>query len=390
LFAFDAILYILYIIYYFDHSTPPKKLIVDYLNTNGIIILVIYILMSKKIDIAVGNVNKVLRDVLIDSELTFDMIGADVNEVIGNTLRRVCYDDVPTYAFASECIEIEFNNTIYNNDAMKVRLSSLPLYNLSPPLHFLHPKYWQSIDYSDPKREKHPDEQLIELYVNAHNNTPENMNVQTTEATVFIDGEQVEMYNKNDPILLIDLRPNESFKCRMKAVLGVGERNNIWAACGEAHSFADDNNENKVTYHCETSGQMDEFEVLVKSCKLLQTKLDAIKSVLENKVSQKEIVPAKSINFELVGEDHTIGQLMCNAWQNNPKIYFAGVAKPDHLVRMVRFKVTCEDEQASPLPAMFESIDYLVEVFQHLEKQFTKLLGSKPTESKKVTVKGSK
>lgn len=60
--------------------------------------------------------------------------------------------------------------------------------------------------------------------------------VTTNDIQYYEDNKLVQhKYNKNYPIVLIKLRPLEVFKCKLKAVLGVGERNAIWASANNAY-----------------------------------------------------------------------------------------------------------------------------------------------------------
>ena len=61
----------------------------------------------------------------------FTIKGKDINYIIVNTLRRVILTLVPTFGFDPENITIEKNTSVYNNDYMKLRLSSMPLINPS-------------------------------------------------------------------------------------------------------------------------------------------------------------------------------------------------------------------------------------------------------------------
>jgi DNA-directed RNA polymerase subunit L len=333
--------------------------------------------MSKKkstVDINVREVSYIKPNKFTSSQLVLEFTGKDVNYVIANTLRRVSYDDIPTYAF--EYVNIEHNNSkAFDNDYMAVRLRQLPVYDIKNDLYYLHPKYWQNIDYYDKNREKHESEQLIEGTINAFNNTNELMNVTTKDMNYYIDGKQVEYPHRfpDEPILLIELLPNQTFKCQLKAFLGVGERDSIWFGSKLAYYETDDENPNKILFTIESTGQMGEYEVLTKCCMLIKLKLDSIGREIDQRVKTKEIKIAPTIFFELVNEDHTIGNLINNALQDHPYIAYAGVSKPDHLIKQIKFKMTCSDDVSSPIQPLFEVIDYLKGVFSSLGSQFAKL-----------------
>lgn len=326
------------------------------------------------IDFKIKQIQYIKQNGFISSQLVLEFTGNDVNNVIANTLRRVSYDDIPTYAF--EYINIEYNNSkAFDNDSMTTRLRQLPVYDIKNDLYYLHPKYWQNIDYYDKNREKHESEKSIEAVVNIYNNTNEMMNVTTKNMNYYIDGVQIEYPNRNpdEPILLIELLPNQTFKCQMKAFLGVGERDSIWFASKLVFYDYDDVSPNKILFTIEGTGQMSEYELLIKCCRLIKLKLDSIGKEIEHRVKTKEIKIAQTIFIELVNEDHTIGNLINNALQDHPYIAFAGVSKPDHLVKQIRFKISCIDDIDSPIQPLFDVVDYLRNLFTDLESQFIKM-----------------
>ena len=331
--------------------------------------------MSKaKIDLKVKEIEYIRQSGFTSSQLRLELSGADMNTVVANTLRRVSYDDIPTYAF--EYVNIEYNNTkAFDNDFMVMHLRQLPVYDVSTDLYYLHPKYWQNVDYYDKDREKHEAEKPIEAIINVYNNTNELMNVTTREINYYVDGALTEYPHRHpgEPILLVELLPNQTFKCHMKAFLGVGERDSIWFASKLTFYEQDEKDPHRVELTIESAGQFPEYEILVKCCRLIKLKLSGIAKEIEQRVKTKEIRPASTIFIELVNEDHTIGNLINNALQDHPQIVFAGVSKPDHLIRQIRFKITCTDDIDSPLAPLFEVIDYLKNVFTHLENQFLRL-----------------
>lgn len=327
-----------------------------------------------KIDAKVKEIQYIKQNGFVSSQLVLEFSGKDINHVIANTLRRVSYDDIPVYAF--EYVNIEHNNSkAFDNDMMTVRLRQLPIYDIKNDLYFLHPKYWQNVDYYDKNREKHENERLIEAIINVHNNTNELMSVTTNDMNYYIDGQEVEYPNRNpdEPILLIELLPNQTFKCQLRACLGVGERDSIWFGSKLVFYEYDDNDLNKIKFTIEGTGQMSEYELLVKCCRLIKLKLRSIKKEISHRVNTKEIRISPTIIIELVNEDHTMGNLINNALQDHPYIAFSGVSKPDHLIKQIRFKISCTDDIDSPIKPLFEVIDYLTELFTELENQFIKL-----------------
>lgn len=327
---------------------------------------------AHKIDISINKSQYRKHNGFTASKLILEFSGKDINAVILNTIRRVSFDDIPTYAFAY--VDIEHNDSVFNNDMMKIRLNQLPIFDVHSNIYYLHPIYWENVDYYDKNREKHDKEIQIEAVVNYYNTKDEIFNVTTDNMSYYINGNQQKYANKNsnEPILLISLRPGETFKCHLKGCLGVGERSNIWAAAGQTYYDVNEDS-GKITFTTESNGQMVEHDILIKACKLIKIKLKSIAQEIKNRVDTKEIMHNQVIFFELINEDHTIGNLINNCLQDHKDILFAGLSKPDHLIRAIKFKISSTSENTSPIKPFFESIEYLLNVFDHLEKQFLSL-----------------
>jgi RNA polymerase Rpb3/Rpb11 dimerisation domain. len=334
------------------------------------------------IDIKIKELEYVKQHKFTSSSLKLELEGKDMDAIIANTLRRVSYDDVPTYAFAY--INIEYNDSIaFNNDYMKLRLRQLPIFNVSNDIDFLDSKYWKNVDYMNKNREKHEKEMLIEATINHYNTKNEIYNVTTKDMYYYINGVQVTYPDPypEEPILLIQLLPNQTFKCQMRACLGVGEADSIWFASNDSYYEYNDENPNKVILTLESSGQMSEYEILVKCCRVIQVKLNAIQKHVKDRVDAKDIKPSSTLHIRLDGEDHTMGNLINNALQNNKHIAASGLSKPDHFIRSVLFKISSTNDVESPIGPFFEVIKYLKNVFSYLENQFTKLGKLKPRPS---------
>lgn len=340
------------------------------------------------------NVKEYYYFIPVSSKLILEFSGRDNANVIVNTLRRVLYDNIPNYAFPSDLIKITENTSIFNNDFMKLRLSNLPVLNTDLDIFYLEPNYWMNVDYSDPKRPKHNLEKQIELVINYINNTDNIVNVTTNDIHYYEDGIEVIKYNKNAPLLLIQLKPLQSFRCSMRAVIGVGERDNIFAAV--ANAFYDDlttddikggfikNPDNKIIFNVESQGQYDEYVLLIKACKYIVKKLDIIKQELNIKFTSKDFTETSELIIVLDGEDHTMGQLLNYYFQNHKDIIFSGVAKPDHLVNSIRFKIASADNIKSPIKPIFEQMNLLKETFMHIEQLLLKLSNKNNSSKQKI------
>lgn len=330
-------------------------------------------LKSYKYDIEIKEIENHESNGLDASWLTLNMSGKDFNIKIANSLRRASANNVPTYAIPQELISIDTNTAVaFNNDYMRLRLSQLPVYGVDSELYFLADKYWNKdkINYADTKRDRHPKEKNIEYYLNVHNNKASIVPITTNDLKIYIDGEETKVYNPKYPILLIKLRPNDRFKCHMKACLGIGDRNVIWSASRNGYYYEPENNKkpNEIEFTIEGNGQCHEYEILIRSCKYLIKKYTDLKNDLENKIETKQIIHEKEIHLDLNKEDYTIGEPLNYEFQSHKNIIKSGLIRPDHLVKAMMIKVESISGVESPLKAMLECLTTLIEKYSHIGK----------------------
>ena len=308
---------------------------------------------------------------LQSSQLILEITGNSVNSALVNSLRRTSYDYIPTYGFASESIFIDKNTSIYNNDYMKLRLSQMTIPKIINNIFFLEDKYWKNIRYDNPEREKHPeDKKILEFYVNTINNTNDVMNVTTNHAKIYEDGiELKEKFDSKYPSLIIKLRPGEIFSCRCVGILGIGKNNNIWSASG--NSYFDQIDENNFKFTMESQGQMDEYEILYKSCKVIKEKLEIIKKLAIEKHDSELIKETNVLKMFFENEDHTIGNLINEYLQDNPNVLYSGLSKPNLVVdtMLIKFKTSKND----PIKPFLETIKHIMDIFSQIENIIMKL-----------------
>ena len=150
---------------------------------------------SSNININIKEIKHMKFHELHGSSLVLEFSGESLNIKHINAIRRVSMDDIPVYAFPAELIKIECNNTIFNNDYMRLRLSQIPILNFDNDLDYLDNKYLNmEINFDNPNFIKYEKEKLIEIYINSYNNTPDNINVTTNDIIYIEDGEPVKKY----------------------------------------------------------------------------------------------------------------------------------------------------------------------------------------------------
>jgi DNA-directed RNA polymerase subunit L len=297
--------------------------------------------------------------------------GKDLNPKIINMLRRVCTNYIPVYAYPPDLINIIENTSIaFNNDMMRLDLSLLPIYNVDPGLFELDEEYWQNVNYADKDRKRHENEKTIEFFVSRHNNSSDIIRVTTNDAQVYINGEQVEMYDKKYPISLIKLKGNQTFKCHMKGVLGIGERRDdgaLWKSCKNAYYWPND--DGSYNFTIKGNEMFSEYNLLIKSCKFIIFRLTKIKNLVAN----KKLAADKIVEIILDDEDHTLGEPINFELQTHADVPFCGFSKPDHSIKSVNIKFKCCDAQKIPSDIFIESIDIVINKINKLGYELTKL-----------------
>ena len=323
------------------------------------------------IDVKITQVNKQESKNLQASQLILEFKGKSVNSTLVNTIRRLCYDYVPTYAFPAELITIEKNNSVYDNDYMKCRLSQITAPNIKNNVYFLEDKYWMNIEYKDPNRLRHPDDnKVIDIYCNITNNTNENMNVTTEHIKIYEDGEELNnKFDKKYPHLLIDLRPKESFSCKLSSALSIGKISSIWSAAGNCYYEELDND--KFKFVIESQGQMDEYEILHKACRILKEKINLTKKLLDDKYDLPSLKNTNKLKLVLENEDHTLGGIINEYLQENKDIIFSGVSKPDLEINTMIIEFM--SSKNNPIKPLIDTLDYIHEMFDDIENKIMKL-----------------
>jgi DNA-directed RNA polymerase subunit L len=298
--------------------------------------------MSEKIDIKIKELGRKRNKKLESSSVTLQFIGKDVSNVLVNAFRRVALNNIPVYAYTKSLMIIEENTSIFNNDYMKLRLEQIPIFNVSSPIYTLGENLITldniKFELESGDRVKYNDEVVYNAYINKTNETNENINVTTNDLKLYENTEEVNNnYDKEYPLLLIQLRPRESFKCKLESFLGNGTMNSIFSSICTAYYEENNEEQTDITLTMESTGQMSEYEVLIKSCKFMLDKFAKI----ENEINIKlEKLNEKTIIFTLENEDYTFGSLLVNILQSNRDIIFAGVAKTDLLVNSIRFNIS--------------------------------------------------
>ena len=323
--------------------------------------------------------------------LKLEISGKDIDHSVINSLRKVCINQIPTYAFHPSKINIFRNSSVYDNSYMKERLSQLPIMKLKHDVKYLSTKYYKDVNFADPKLVKHKDDTYdVDIYIKAKNSGPEHIiNISTNDIKLTINNKVVnnsEYYSEKYPILLTQLRTGEEFECSMKGVLAVGEFDSIFNA---SNSYYEEITENKYEFMIESSGQFEEYELLIIGCEIIKEKLQIIKENVNRNQYQIIITENNSMILEILNEDYTCGGPINYHLQNSKSVIFSGITNPDFMQKniIIKFKV---DDKSKPIDVFNESVDKTDKMFTQLMDSFKKLAGLANTKINKKMEKSVK
>jgi len=308
--------------------------------------------------------------------LKLEISGKNISFPIVNALRKVCINQIPIYAFHTDKINILRNNSVFDNTYMRERLSQLPITKLNEIklLNFLPLKYYKDINFNDKNFERHDEDTLnIEYYIKAKNDGPDKiLNVNTNDLQININNEKINnsnKYSEKNPLLLIQLRIGEEFECSMKGVLAVGEYNSIF---NSSSCYYEEINEDKFIFNIESSGQLTEYNILIKGCEILVEKLKIIKENINNQQYKNIIMENNSLILELLNEDYTCGGPINYLLQNMKEVIYSGITKQNFMEKNLLLKVRT-DKSSDPFKVLNKSIDENILLFEEFKNKFLTL-----------------
>jgi DNA-directed RNA polymerase subunit L len=340
-------------------------------------------------DIEIEEIDKKIDEYNLSS-LKILIYGKDISYTIANSLRHVCINQIPTYAFHSSKINIFKNTSVYDNSYMKDRLSQLPINNIKHDVKYLSLLYYKNINFADPKNEKHENDTLdINYYIKAKNHGSGNekiLYVSTNDLRITINDEVIDnskIYSTEYPILLIKLRPGEEFECSMKGVLAVGELHAIFNASTVFYDMIDNN---KFDLTIRSSGQMSEYNLLILGCEIIIEKYNIIKENIKNNEYKLVVTEDNLLILEMINEDFTCGGPLNYILQGMSEVIFSGITKQNFLQKCMLIKLKV-DKKFKILDLLVKAIDICIDQFSKIKTKFEYLQDGKVTKINKSLTK---
>jgi hypothetical protein len=331
----------------------------------------------------------------------FTINGKDINYTTLNTLRRVILTLVPTFAFDPENIIVEKNTSVYNNDYMRLRLSSMPLINpsyepnkmiikndssildkvleLEEDANTINYENKNSLTKEEEAKKKEKFKKILDnlqINIDAKNDTSDIISITTDSVKFTIDNKQIKSIYPN-PILVLKLKPEQSrlhikgeeFKATCISSLNIPLKNANYLSCLCSYDEVDPN---KFELKICSFRQISEEAIVNHACKIIIMKLEKIKEKIINTIekhnNKQAFIEAKLI---IENENHTMGNLITRVIQDHPDIEFCGY-NVDHLYvneLTLRYKTNGK----SIIDILETSINYLIKLYNHLITQIEQL-----------------
>ena len=300
-----------------------------------------------------------------------------------NTIKRILYNYIPTYAFNFDNIIIEKTKSFLDNSRLRDRFMFLPILNIKNDIDYLDEKYYKDklghiISFENENRERHPKEKSIVVSFNDYNKKEKMKNIDTNSIEYFINDKPSDIpYNKKFPILLCYLRNGDNINCVMKSSLGYGFIHPIYQPV--YHTYYREVKDKEYEFIIHSKGQNTETELLKRCCNAAVLNLEEIKKKSWNLLHKNNEFTALVYEYKsykenenmkvLLFDDFTFANIICEELQNNKSVEFAGVNKDNYFDQdvqlRVRFKTKDEKEHYKILN---DSIDECIRKFKEIKK----------------------
>lgn len=323
-------------------------------------------------NIPVKVVKKKIDDNKYFSKLRFNISGSDINFVVMNTIKRTIQSNIPIYAFKN--IDIIKNNTIYNNNYIKLRLQNLPVWGIKNEMDKIM-NTPDNITESDIDQENIMDDidltvetdintsslENLTLYVNYHNKT-DSIYCLTTENVQFYYKQSQIKSPYISPVQIIKLQPGQEIKMSAQTDLGIEDTSAIFAATSVCHYI--ENSENNFDFILESKGQITEKRICIVAIKfIMETLQKFLSKVPDNDHLEGEII--------IDNEDHTLGNILSYYIQLHDYVQFCGYNTPHILNKQI--VIVYKLKKGKIKDVINDSVTAGISIFKNIYDQIEKL-----------------
>lgn len=315
-----------------------------------------------------------------EHELRLEIEGKSIDYSVVNAIRRTILMSIPIYAFnrSNIFIEVEKSRHMYNNDLLYNQIETLPIFDVPNYFDLENPELYLPTlvmkqlfstfipeSYKEETDEKlvETDKKLfkIELSINLKNNTGADKFVSTHDAVLKIDGQNSDSYLKRKPICIMVLKPAEEISLRAEANLGISKMHASYEATTNA--FHDEITPMKYHLWYETLEQLDKHIIFTKACIVLTKKLENLREFIKKKFEERDI--QETIEIQLFGEDHTLGNLLATVLQKCDLVEKAAYNMPHAFMDQINIVYQIvPNSKVGPIEVFINCVDYLIRLFQ--------------------------
>ena len=338
--------------------------------------------------------------------LKINISGSIINYIILNTLRRVIYELIPAYAFTNENIIIEKNTSIFNNDYMRLRLINFPIWGIINDIDTLDQletlENNANTNTFDMKKEtfetlkSYEEKKIMEridvftMKIDIKNNTPNILNVTTSQATFIYKGNVIESPYKKE-LLIIKLKPGEEFLATCYSTLHIPIKKINFLQCSACNY--EQINDTSFDFYIESSKQITEKNLLIRACMIVIKKITNLNNSIITKLSEYNNNDKKD-NYDIIEdvnreqdtnklnhltqgilkiehESHTFGNIITRLLQDDEDITFAGFKIDQLLIKELTISYKTNGKNIKDIFNRITS--KCIKIFEKLQNNFENL-----------------
>jgi DNA-directed RNA polymerase subunit L len=314
-----------------------------------------------------------------NGRLEVNLKGKNINYIIVNTIRRAILTYIPIYAFSE--FKFTTNETIFNNNYLKLRIKNLPVWGIVNKIDKIDSKKINEailddgLNNIDDNSLNNLDDDIdlesnnnnlnssslnqFTMYVDYKSTSKNIITVTTDDVKFYCDGKNINSPYKV-PIPIIKLQPDQTINFSALTTLGTEKNNPIYSAVSVC--FYKENSENDLDLIVESRGQINEKRIIDV----------AIINIIDNLEKISKMIPDYQSDLfgEIIfeGENNTMGNLLSHGLQNHKNIKFAGYNVPHLLEEKIIIHYELTDEKYNIKKVLNDVIIHFIELFKEILK----------------------
>jgi len=317
-----------------------------------------------------------------NTRLEIKIKGSDINYIILNTIRRSILSYIPNYAFTE--FNFKKNNTIFNNNYLKLRISNIPVWGIENNLEIYTPQKKiiddvineETIDEEDNMNDDidlNPETnnklnsstlKQLTMFVDYKSSDNDIITVTTDHAKFYYEEKKIDSPYKI-PIPLVKLQPKQTITFSVITSVGIEQQHSMYSVVSGC--FYNEINDNEYNLIIESRGGINEKRIihvgLINIIHKLKNIIKNIPDKIDDKKQKGEII--------LNNEDSTLGNLLSYGLQKHKDIKFAGFNIPHPLEQKV--KIHYELNSNKIIDVLTDVIDYFVNLFESIYTKNSKI-----------------